>query len=288
MSRNISLLVILLLLLAHPAGSIEKPRIYFGINLRYHPVAVYKLYQPMLDYLTANTPYRFEMKLSRNYREALKFLREGKVQIFSLGDGAVVEAMAAYGAIPLVKPLNDEGAPFYRCVFVASDDSPIRSLKDLKGRKVAFGYRHSTTGNLVAHQLLAENGIGRGELAAADNLKNHEAVMKAVMKGEFDAGAVKEVIARQYLNRGIRVIATSAPIAAIPLVAARNTPEHVTQAVTDALLRLDVNNPAHRKILATWDAEFRNGFAAAFPADYRELSRQFRSRPYGCGTRCHR
>lgn len=288
MSRKLFLFVILFLVASASAAPAEKPRVYFGINLRYHPITVYKLYQPMVDYLTANTPYHFELKISQTYGEAMKFLQDGKTQIASLGDGAVVEAMVEHGAIPLVKPLNEQGAPWYRCVFVVPETSSIRTLKDLRRKRVALGFYHSTTGNLVARQLLHDSGVRTRDLALVKNLNNHDAVIKGVMKGEFDAGAVKEVIARQYLHHGIRIVAASATIPAIPLVAGSKTPRQVTQAVSDALLKLDVNNPSHRKILDTWDAEFRNGFAAAFPADYRQLSLLFKTVPYGCGAECHR
>lgn len=68
---------------AEPA---DKPVVQFGIIPRYNPMVMYRNYQPPMDYLSAHTPYRFELKLSRNYPDAVRMLRTGETQVASLGD----------------------------------------------------------------------------------------------------------------------------------------------------------------------------------------------------------
>jgi len=118
-------------------------------------------------------------------------------------------------------------------------------------------------------------------------LKNHDAVTKAILKGQYDAGAVKDLFATKYQQYGLRVLAYSPPVASVPLVARRDAPWQMREAVAAALLKLDARNPAHRKILSQWDEEFRYGFAKASVEDYRQMIRMFQSIPFGCGTRCH-
>ena len=279
-------LVMCVLLLPGEAVPADKPTVYFGINLRYNPMILYKRYQPLMDYLTSQTPYRFELRISRDYREAVKNLKEGRTQISYLGDGAFVEAVLLHGAVPVVKPLNPEGKPYYRCAIIVPHDSELRVLADLEGKKVAFGSHHSTTGNLISRAMLAAKGITSKDLRSV-SLKNHDAVTKAVLKGQFDAGAVKEVFAKKYGGHGLRILAYSDPIATVPLVVRRGTPPEVIKAVADALLRLDPHDPAHRKITEQWDDEFRHGFVPATAADYQDVLSLFRKKPYGCGTGCH-
>lgn len=45
----------------------EKAIIHFGIIPRYNPMIMYQNYQPIMDYLTQTTPYRFELKLASSY-----------------------------------------------------------------------------------------------------------------------------------------------------------------------------------------------------------------------------
>ena len=106
--------------------------------------------------------------------------------------------------------------------------------------------------------------------------------------GEYEAGAIKDVVAKQYMKHGLRIIASSAELPSVPIVARRDTPKDVIRAVTDALVKLDRRNPAHRKIMENWDEEYKYGFVPAKREDYREIIRMYKSIPLGCGTGCHR
>ena len=278
----------LLLVLAVPIQADEKPLIRFGVIPRYNPVVMYKRYQPIMDYLTRNTPYRFELKISRDYPEAVRYLRDGVTQISSLGDVTFIEASTLYGAIPILKPLNQEGTPFYRSAIIVPNDSPLKSLHDLKYKTVAFGSPHSTSGNLIPRYLLWNNGVRLQELASITNLKHHDAVAKAILKGQYDAGAVKDVIAKKYMSYGLRVLAYSDPLPSVPFVVRKEASPEFINAVKRALLKLDRNNPEHKKIMGAWDDEFKYGFAEAKADDYRMIFTMLRDIPSGCGYGCHR
>jgi len=282
------LLLINPVLLGANAFSAEKPLIRFGVSLRFHPITMYERYQPMMDYLTRNTPYKFELKISRDYKETIQFLNQGKTDVASIGDGGVMKAMLLSGAVPVVKPLNESGKPVYRSCAVVAAGSPIRSLQQLKAKKVAFGYHHSTTGNLMPRFLLMSQGIKVSQLESVTNLRHHSDVARAVLKGEYDVGFVKESTAIRFQKKGLRVIACSQELPSIPIIASKDAPRELVAAISAALVKLDRRNPAHRKIMESWDIEYKNGFVPATKADYQLLSDMFQKRPYGCGTGCHK
>jgi len=287
--RCMALIVsILLLVMQLPAKAADKPVIRFGVIPRYNPLVMYKRYQPIMDYLTAETPYRFELKISRDYPEAVRFLQEGTTQVSSLGDVTFAEASTRYNAVPILKPRNRDGVPYYRSAIIVRSDSSLKGIRELRGRTMAFGSPHSTSGNLIPRYLLWDNGVGLRDLKSFTNLQHHDAVAKAILKGQFDAGAVKDVVAEKYKTHGLRILAWSAPIPAVPLVVRKDAPPDVVKALTTALLKLDRNNPEHRKMMQTWDDEFRNGFAPATKEDYQGIFRMIRDIPHGCGSGCHK
>ena len=281
------LICTLLLFPVMPAEGEEKPLVRFGVIPRYNPLIMYKRYQPIMDYLTAETPYRFELKISKDYPEAVRFLREGVTQVSSLGDVTFAEASTEYAAIPILKPRNKDGIPFYRSAIIVRADSPLKEIRELRGKSMAFGSSHSTSGNLIPRYLLWENGVGLRDLKSYSNLQHHDAVAKAILKGQFDAGAVKDVVAEKYQSHGLRILAWSAPIPAVPLVVRKDAPPAVVKALTAALLKLDRNNPAHQKMMQTWDDEFSHGFAPAAKDDYQGIFQMIRDIPLGCGLGCH-
>jgi phosphonate transport system substrate-binding protein len=205
-------MLILLMLLMNPTPAVlaanpDKPVIRFGVIPRYNPLVMYKRYQPIMDYLTSETPYRFELKISKDYPEAVRFLQQGITQISSLGDVTFTEASLAYKALPILKPLNSDGIPFYRSAIIVRTDSPLTKITDLKGKSMAFGSVHSTSGNLIPRYLLWNNGVHIQDLKRWENLQHHDAVAKAILKGQFDAGAVKDVVAEKYKKYGLRIMA---------------------------------------------------------------------------------
>ena len=160
--RLMPVLMLVLTLFPLPAAcAADKPLVYFGINMRYQPIKMYERFQPLMDYLSNSTPYRFELKISPDYNETLRLLVEGKTTIASLGDGAVMESMIRYGAEPVVKPFNSKGRPNYRCVIVVPKRSRIVNMRDLDGKRIALGYYHSTTGNLLSRTMLAKAALAQ-------------------------------------------------------------------------------------------------------------------------------
>jgi phosphonate transport system substrate-binding protein len=248
---------------------------------------MYQNFQPLMDYLTETTPYRFELKLNRNYQEGLRALANGTTQVGILGDVAFVEAWLRYGIRPILRPLNNEGKPHIRSAIVTPVNSPLRSMQDLKGKRIAFDNLHSTTGNLFPRYLLNINGVRHNDPGKFVSLDTQDAVVKAVLRGEFDAGAVNEQVARKYEDQGLRVLVYSGPIPTGPIVVRKGTPKALVNSISEALMKLDPGNPADANIMRAWDESLKHGFVKANVSDYRQIYLMFKSIPSGCGKGCH-
>ncbi len=247
-----------------------KEVIYFSAITLYHPIVMYQRYQPLMDYLTKNTPYRFELRLSQDYGNIINFLKSNKVQVALLGGVTYLEAKKKFDVIPILNPVGPDGKPFYRCVIVARDtDKEINELSDLKGKSVAFASKLSTSWNLAPlYHLYTEAGIELKDLARYKNFRYHDSVAREVLRGNYDAGAVIDSVANRFKNRGLKIIDVSEPIPGLPIVVRADVSPKLIEAIKRALLSLDYNNPEHRKIMEQWDEEFRYGFAEAKDSDY--------------------
>jgi len=292
MFRLLLLLLLSLWLLPCPVSAAQlaedgKPLVYFGVIPRYNPMIMYRNYQPIMDYLTEKTPFHFELKLARDYTEAVAFLKEGAVQVASLGDVTFFEANRGFGAVPIVRPLNKLGRSEYRSIIITRSGSGIHSIADLKGKRFAFGNLHSTSGNLLPRLLLYARGVTLFDLGAYENLDSHTAVARAVLKGKFDAGAVKDVVAYRYQPHGLELVAQSDPVPSVPIVARPDADPGLIKALKETLLAIDPSNPAMIARMKNWDPEFRNGFVSATAADYAPIFQMMEGVPGGCGVKCH-
>ena len=270
-----------------PALGAEKATIRFGVIPRYNPHVTYEYYQPLMDYLSRNTPYRFELRLGRTYLETIEDLRKGTTDVAYLGGATYAIARHRFGARALVKPRNAEGGTTYRCFIIVRKDSPIRTIQDLRGKSVAFGARRATTGSLIPSYMLFGSGVTPNHLKVVRNLHNHEEVAKAVLKGLYDAGAVKDVVAWKYEAQGLRVIAESEDLPNAPIAAGRTLSRDAEEAMVKALLSIDGSSPEEKADLARWGPELQHGFVRARGEEYDFLYRKIDSIPTGCGIRCH-
>lgn len=258
-----------------PQGNVEKPVVYFGMITRYNPRIMYEEYQPIMDYLTENTPYRFELKLGKTYEDAVEYLCNGIVDIASLGVITYLEAHEKCGAIPIVRPMNKDGEPYYHSIIVVRENSPIRSLQDLKGHSFAFASEHSTSGYFIPRYYLEKSGLKLQDFSKVENLKHHDSVAKAVLSGRFDAGSVKDIIALRYIAKGLKILYISDPIPSVPFVVRPDCDKKLITAVKEALLKINPKDPVQQQKMVKWNEEFRYGFVEAKDTDYDPVRRIF-------------
>jgi phosphonate transport system substrate-binding protein len=284
---GIILVVLLLVLptLAARGGMTEKRTIYFGVIPRFNPHVMYEYYQPLMDYLSRKTPYRFELRIGRSYIGTIEDLEKGVTDVAYLGGATYALARHRFGARAIVRPLNSEGRSTYRCCVIVRNDSPVKTIADLKGRSFAYGAYHSTTGSLIPTFMLVEAGVTPADLKTLKNFHNHEEVARAVLKGVYDAGAVKDVVAWKYRGQGLRVIAISEELPTAPIAAGPTLSRDAEKAVTQALL--SIRGPEEREALAGLGPELLHGFERARSEDYDFLYEKIVSIPKGCGVRCH-
>lgn len=260
--------------------------VFFGVVPRDNPRIAYEKYQPLIDYLSEATPYRFELVLKKSYEDTVNALGQGEVDIALLGPLAYLEAHKKFGAISILQSVTEKNESTYRSVIVVRKDSPIAGPGELKGKSFAFAAPQSTSGNLYPRYMLAEAGIHLKDLKEYNNYNYHDSVVKWVLNGDFDAGAIRKAVAEKYLPTKLRVIGTSEPIPTGPVVIGPKTTYAVAESVKRALLDLG-GSEAGRGVLEKLDPELRRGFVLAGDHIYEDVRRMINDVPKTCGIGCH-
>ncbi len=270
------------------AGKVKDTKIvYFGVIPRDNPRIMYEKYQPLLDYLATKTPYKYELVLKKNYEDTINTLGSGETSVALLGPLTYLEAHAKYGAVSILKSKGVDGAASYRSVIIIKKDSSVGTLAELKGKSIAFASSKSTSGNLMPRYLLANARIHLSDLSDYANFDYHDSVVKAVLKGRYTAGAVRDSVAKKYMKLGLAVIAESEAIPTGPLVAGPGTPFAVIENIKKALLGLDPKETDSQGVLRRLDEDFKNGFAEATDKDYEGIRAKINAVPQTCGMGCH-
>src|SRR5258708_16865671 len=111
---------------------------------------------PLQAYLTKALGREVELIIPTNYNATVEALGNGSLDFAYLGGLTFVKAHAQFGVVPLVQRASDLQ---FHSLFITGTNSPINSLKDLKGKNFAFGDINSTSGHLMPYAELKQAGL---------------------------------------------------------------------------------------------------------------------------------
>ena len=246
----------------------EKEKMYFGVISRYSPNLIYEGYQPIMNYLSRVTKYQFILRLSQSYEETVEQLDRGEVQAAFLGTYIYLKTRHSHHIRCILKPLNNQFEPYFHSVIVTRTDSPLHFISELRGKRLALPSPLSFSGNWLPRYELKKYGLQISDLDSVHYFDHHHTVIYQVLRGNFDAGVVKDRVAQEFKDRGIRIIAVSDPIPGSPIVVKEDINQDIIEAIQDALLKIDIRKPEFAEIVKDWDPEFSYGFSPAQPEDY--------------------
>ena len=251
----------------------SKPVIYFGVISRYSPSIIYEGYQPLMDFLTANTQYTFELRLSSSYQETVRQLVDGEVSAAFLGSFIYLKARKEFGIKAILKPLNENHEPYFQSVLITKQKSKIYSVGDLKNKKLALPSKQSFSGNWLTLYEMSKFNLTLTDLDSIHHFAHHHTVVHQIIMDNFDAGVVKDRVAKEFLDEGIRIVAQSDPIPGSPVVIPKNYDPKILNAIVNTLLKIDPQKLKYREVVKDWDKEFVNGFVKASDEDYNSMNK---------------
>lgn len=210
-----------------------------------------------------------------DYTAIIEALRTGKADMAYMG--ALVVAMGAEraGVTPIVMkaPNGDKAQAVYHSVFVTQkNNSEINSIKDFKGKTIAFVDPDSTSGNLVPTSeimkafpdlhLTNEKIHTNGEFFEAVSFSGkHQAGLQAVIKGDVDIVPISDqIMASEFKNgnadeNAVKVVHSSAAIPAEAMVVSKTVNEDLKKTLTKFLVEYN-NKDYFDKVIKKADARF--------------------------------
>ncbi len=131
----------------------------------------------------------FEVFVPSSYSGIIDGMKDKKVDYAFFTALTFVEAEKTAQAKVLLKKVWM--GPFYYSAIIVNDDSAIKSIKDLKGKRFGFVDEKSTSGFLYPSAMLRKKKIDPEKYFTSKKFfGNHEAAIRALWKGDVDAVAV--------------------------------------------------------------------------------------------------
>ena len=260
------LLPFLLLFAATVAVAQEKKVYILAVVPQFTPSEVHRNWSPIVEKLSRATGRQIEIKIYPSIQKFETAFLNGEIDLVFMNPYHAVMAKRAQGYIPLVR----DDANRLIGILLVQRDSPIKSIKELNGKALAFPAPNSFAASLYMRALLAEQEkISITPLY----LKTHSNVYRHVIMGEAVAGAgVNNTLKREppEVQAQLRVLFETPGVPSHPLVAHPRVPEGLRQTVTNTLLEMQ-NDPAGQKLLA--DIQMPKPVRADYAKDYQPLEK---------------
>ncbi len=186
-----------------------------------------------------------------HYAELLDAMHDGAIELAWLPPVVAVRAQARGRTLPIALPVRGGASEFFAALF-APASSPLKTLEDVVGARVAWVDKQSAAGYVVVRAELRAKGVDFAKAFASERFcGTHQAVADAVSRGEADVGATFVYLEgaagtppeRRRVVRGgwgegplsVRLLALAGPIPVDVMAASIRVPVALIRAVQRAL-----------------------------------------------------
>ena len=188
-------------------------------------------YLPVFNAITRTTGLQFDLKVGQSYGAVVEGMCNQLADIAFFGPVAYVQAHQR-GCAQLLAVGVEKGESVYYAGMFTKADSPIAEVKDVKGRRMAFGDVNSASSFTFQVAMLLDAGLDPvRDLAAIRMTGSHASSLAALTQGQVDVASLSFDSYEKAVKQGavdakqIKVIAKSIPIPYPPLALNAKLPE---------------------------------------------------------------
>jgi phosphonate transport system substrate-binding protein len=210
----------------------------FGAITTVKPEIVRQHFTPLLKHLERKLGIEIRFDTGRDYDDTIQKFIDGTFDLGYIGPSPYVLATRrAPDSLRVIAGIENRHKPTFRAAIVTRKESPISSLKDLVGKRFAFGSRRSTLSYYLPYYMLMQSGV-IDKLQHYDILGRHDIVAKNVIMGNYDAGGIKMSVADTY-SRYLKKIALSEPVTDFAIVVHKSMDPQLARKIQRVLFSID-------------------------------------------------
>lgn len=164
-------------------------------------------YEPLTKYISGKIGMKIELKILPRYGNIINNFVSEEMDGAFFGSFTYALAHSRLGLEVIARPENAEGVSTYHGLIFARKDSGIRSIKDMKGKRLALVDKATTAGYLLPLAYFQKHGIVnyKNYLKETYFAGTHEDVINDVLNRKADIGAAKNTVFYRLAQKDKRI-----------------------------------------------------------------------------------
>ncbi|MDA8104714.1 MAG: phosphate/phosphite/phosphonate ABC transporter substrate-binding protein [Nitrospiraceae bacterium] len=244
------LLIVGLVLSLFPFSSVagaQQKEILIGLIPEMNVFKQRERFKPLAEYLTKKTGVKVNLTILSRYGNIIERFTSEKMDGAFFGSFTGALAIQKLGVVPLARPMNLDGSTQYWGYLFVRKDSGIRSVKDMKGKKMAYVEKATTAGYVFPVAYFKDHGVKDPNKFFSDHFfaGSHDAAIYAVLDRKADVGAAKHSMydrvrkADPRVDKELVILAESAKVPSNGLCVRKGLDKNIQKKLKEALLNID-------------------------------------------------
>jgi phosphonate transport system substrate-binding protein len=229
-------------------------------------------YEPLADYLSKKTGVRVTLKVLTYRGNVIDNFQFLKLDGAFFGSFSYSLAHAKLGVVVLARPEDPDGISSYHGVIFVRKDSGIRTVRQMKGKRLALVARATTAGYLFPSIFLGRAGVRNPGTFFKEvyYAGTHEGTIDDVLDRKADIGVSKNTVYNRFaaenprIDRDLVILGKSDDVPENALALRRDIEDSVKGKLVDAMIAMHAD-PEGAKVLKAFGAR---RFIGTTDADY--------------------
>ncbi len=172
--------------------AVEDPSVYENVFIE------------LMEYIAKKTGKRVKWYGPESYAAQVEAMRSGRLHVSGFSAGATVYGVNLGGFHPVAMMGHKDGSfRGYKLWLITHKDSDIKTVQDLKGKKVAHVTPSSNSGNQAPRALFKDMGVVPDEDYEVVYSGKHDNSIMGVVNRDYDAAPVASTVMQRMIERKI-------------------------------------------------------------------------------------
>ncbi len=253
-----------------PTAWLDPGTLIFSYTAVEDPSVYENVFKELMDHIAKKTGRPVKWYGPESYAAQVEAMRSGRLHISGFAAGATVYGVNLGGFHP-VAMMGDKNGTFrgYRLWLITHKDSDIKTVKDLKNRKVAHVTPASNSGDQAPRALFKKEGITPDEDYKVVYSGKHDNSIMGVVNKDYDAAPIASTVMVRMIERkmfdrsAVRIVWESDQFPGTAYGYIYNLHPDLQKKVRDAFLTFDWTGTGLAK-------DFGKQAETFIPADYKK------------------